>query len=149
MINQVIQISCLDSHLLCPIQFLLNGMHISEIVKFLADSLSVTTHVIRLKDPFNVTIPVLIQLHLCGVTSYFDVYFTSIAEYLNEEIPKIHLLADNLWDPSTEECSECKTMVRGLVFVNTVILYSWAYDAIDVMDDDNLEAALLAQKRSA
>ena len=36
-------------------------------------------------------------------------------------------------------------MARGLVFFITIISYSWAYDAIDVMDDDNLVTALTAQ----
>ena len=37
------------------------------------------------------------------------------------------------------------TVVIGPVFVNVVILYSLAYDAADVMDDDNLATTLSAQ----
>ena len=34
---------------------------------------------------------------------------------------------------------------KGSVFVSTVVSYSWAYDAADVMDNDNLATALSAQ----
>ena len=34
---------------------------------------------------------------------------------------------------------------KGSVFVSTVVSYSWAYDAVDVMDNDNLATALSAQ----
>ena len=37
------------------------------------------------------------------------------------------------------------TVTRGPVFVNAVILYSLAYDIVDVMDDDNLATAFSAQ----
>ena len=36
-------------------------------------------------------------------------------------------------------------MARGPVFVSAVVLYSLAYDAADVMDNDNLATALEAQ----
>ena len=37
------------------------------------------------------------------------------------------------------------TVASGPIFVNAVILFSLAYDATDVMDNDNLETALAAQ----
>ena len=37
------------------------------------------------------------------------------------------------------------TMAMGPVFVSVIILYSFACDAIDVMDDDNLVTSLTAQ----
>ena len=37
------------------------------------------------------------------------------------------------------------TVGRGPVFISTVILYSLAYDATDVMDDNDLATALSAQ----
>ena len=41
------------------------------------------------------------------MTSYFDVYYPSIAEYENDDISKIHHTAERLpWDPSMEEYSE-------------------------------------------
>ena len=36
-------------------------------------------------------------------------------------------------------------VTRGQVFVSAVVSYSLAYDAADVMDNDNLVTALLAQ----
>ena len=39
-------INGLESHLLCPMQCCLNGMNISEVPKFFAESPSVTTHAI-------------------------------------------------------------------------------------------------------
>ena len=82
------------------------------------------------------------------------------AEYENEDIPKIHLSAEEPpWDPSTVEYSERETWMldhqgqisipttaaRGPVFVSTVVSYSLAYDAADVIDNDNLATALEAQ----
>ena len=37
------------------------------------------------------------------------------------------------------------TAARGPIFVSTVVLYSLAYDASDVMDNDNLATALESQ----
>ena len=44
MIKQAIFINGLESHLLCLMQCHLNGVHISEVPKFLADSPGGTTH---------------------------------------------------------------------------------------------------------
>ena len=82
----------------------LNGVHISEVPKFPAESPSVTTHAIELTDPFNAAHPLIILLQLNSVTSYFGVYSMSTAEYENKDIPKIHLTAEEpLWDPSANE----------------------------------------------
>ena len=51
-INQAICIDDLDNHLLCPMQCCMNGVHISEVPKFLAESPSETTYVIELVDTF-------------------------------------------------------------------------------------------------
>ena len=72
----------------------LNGVHVSEVPKFLAESPSETTHVIELVDPFNAAHPLIILLHLSGVTSYFDAFSPGVAEYENEDILKIHLTAE-------------------------------------------------------
>ena len=69
MINMAISINGLEKHLLCPMQCHLNGMHISELPKFLAESPSETTHVIELPDPFDAAHPLIIPLHLSSVTS--------------------------------------------------------------------------------
>ena len=94
------------------------------------------------------------------MTSYFDVYSLSVAEYENEEISKIHLTAEEPpLDPSTNEYSARQTQVldhqgqisipataaRGSVFVSKVVSYSLAYDAADVIANDNLASALEVQ----
>ena len=85
-------------------------MHISEDPNFLAGIPSVTTHSIELTDSFDVAHPLIIPLPLNTVTSYFDVYSLRIAEYGNEDIPKIHLTAKKLpLDLSTNEKSERET----------------------------------------
>ena len=52
MINQAICMNGLEDHSLCPMQCHLNGVHISKVPKFLAESPSVTTHAFKLTDPF-------------------------------------------------------------------------------------------------
>ena len=75
-------------------KFHLNGVHISKAPKFLAESPSMTTHAIELTDPFNTAHLLIISLQLSGVTSYFDVYSLSIAEFENGDIPKMDLTAE-------------------------------------------------------
>ena len=135
-------------------------MYISEVPKFSAETPSETTHALELVDPFDATHPLIIPLQLCGVTSYFDVFSPSIAEYEDEDIPKIHLTAEeSSWDLSASKYSQQETQMidhqgqinitataeRGQVIVRVVVSYSLAYDVADVMDDDNLESALEAQ----
>ena len=50
----------------------MNGVHISEITKFLAESPSVTFHAIELIDLFDAAYPLIILLQLNSLTSYFD-----------------------------------------------------------------------------
>ena len=69
-------------------------MHICGVPKSEVDSSSMTTHTIQMSDPFNATHPLIILLQLSGVTSYFDMYSPSIVKHENEEIPKIHLTAE-------------------------------------------------------
>ena len=111
-----------------------DGMHISEVPKFLAYNPSETAHAIELVEPLNTTWPLNIPLHLNRVTSYFDVHYPNVAEYENDDNPKIHL--------ETQMINHCQwisipaTAARGPVFVST------AYDATDVMHNDNLVTAL-------
>ena len=87
----------------------LNGVQINE-VPILAETPSKTTHAIELVNPFDATHPLIIPLKLSSITSYFDVYSPSIAEYEDEDIPKIHLTVEEpSWDPSTSEYSEQET----------------------------------------
>ena len=104
MINQAIHIKGLENHLLCPMQCHLNGVHISEVSKFLADSPSVITHAIQLADPSDAAHPLTILLWLSSMTHHFYVYSLSIAEYENEEISQFHLTAEEPpWNPSMEK----------------------------------------------
>ena len=80
MINQAICIDGQDNYLLCSMQCHLNGVHISEVSKFLAESPSETSHAIELTDPFNTAHPLIILLQLSSVTSYFDVYSSSVTK---------------------------------------------------------------------
>ena len=54
----------------------------------------------------------MILLQLSDVTSYFDVCSQSVVKYENEDIPKIHLTAeDHPWDHSINEYSERVTHI--------------------------------------
>ena len=64
--------------------------YVFDVLKFLSESCS--THAIHLTDLFDAAHPLTILLHLNSVTNYYDVYSPSIAEYVNEEIPKIHFI---------------------------------------------------------
>ena len=100
MINQAICIDGLDNPLLCLMQCHLNGVLISKVPKFLAETPSETTHAVELVVPFDITHPLIIQLQLSGITSFFDVYSPSVEEYENDDILKIHLTAEGpSWDP--------------------------------------------------
>ena len=70
MINQAIHIDGLYNHLLCPMQCHLDGVHISEVPMFLAESPSETTHAIVLVDLFHAAHLLIISIQLSGVTSY-------------------------------------------------------------------------------
>ena len=58
-INQAIHINGLESHLLCSMQCHQNSVHISEVTKFLAESLSETTYSIELVTPLMTPTPLL------------------------------------------------------------------------------------------
>ena len=82
----------------------LNGVQISEVVKFLAENLSETTYAIELVDPFLAASPLIIPLQLNGITSYINVYSPSVTEYKNDDILKIHVTVEEPpWDQSTNE----------------------------------------------
>ena len=99
MINQAVCTDDLENHLLCPMQCHQNGMHISEVHKLLAESPSMTTHAIKLTDPFDTAHLLIVLFQLSSVTNDLDVYSPSIAEYENEDIPKIHFTVEELpWD---------------------------------------------------
>ena len=132
----------------------------NEVPKFLAETPSERTRVTDFVDPFDAAHPFIIPLKLSGITSYFDVFSPTVTEYESEAIPKIHLIEEERpLDPSTNEYSEQETQMldhqdlvsipttvaRGPVFVSTIVSYSLAYDAADVMVNDNLLTSLSAQ----
>ena len=138
----------------------LNGVQISEVSKFLAKNASETTHATELINPFDAIHPLIILLQLSGVTSYFDVYSSGVAEYEDKDIPKIHFTAEEPpWDPLTNEYSKRETCMldhqgqiripatasKGPIYVSTVVLHSLVYDATVVMDNGNLGIALESQ----
>ena len=121
----------------------LNGVHINEVPKFLAESPSVTTNAFQLADPFGTAHPLIILLQLIGVTSYFELNSLSIAEYENEEIQKIPYcqrtsmgyidksifrMRDLYLRSMRSDKHPCNSS-KGPVFVSTAILHSLAYDA--------------------
>ena len=109
-INKAIHINCPENQLLYPMQCHLNCVHITEVPNFLAESPHVTTHATQLTDPINTAQLLIIPLKLSSVTSYFGVYSPNIAEYENEEIPMIHLTAEEPpWCPSIDKYSEIET----------------------------------------
>ena len=116
MIKQAICVDGFINHILCPIWCHLNGVQINEVSKFLAVTSSETTHVIELVNSFDTIGLLIILLKLSGVTSYFDVYSPSIAEYEDEEFSKFHLTAEEPpWDPSTKTQIQISIMLIGMV----------------------------------
>ena len=102
-------------------------------IKFFADSSGVTTHAIQLTDPINVAHPLITQIQLN----------LSIAGYENDHTP--NLLLKNLQSIHQQKNIQnvrpiCKIIkissypARGLMFVNTVVLYTLACDTNDVKD---------------
>ena len=155
-INQAICINGLVNHLQCC----LNDVQIGEVPKFLAENPSETTHATELVNPFTAAHPLIVPLKLSRVTSYFDVYYPSVVEYENDDIPKMLLTAEEPpRDLKTSEYSERETHMldhqghinipataaRGTVFVNAVVSYWLAHDATNVLDNDNLAIALESQ----
>ena len=89
-------------------------MQINEVPKVLGENPSETTHAIELVNLFDAAHPLIILLQLSGVTSYFDVYSPTIAEYENDDFPQIQTTAEEPpWDPSTNEYSEQETQMTN------------------------------------
>ena len=107
-INQAIEIPHLQNHLLCPMQCRLNGVHISELPKFLTEDPDEMTHSLQGLDPFNDDSPLFIPLSLSGVTSYFPVRKPTIEKWENEAAyPHIDLTAEEpIWHPQSPDFAE-------------------------------------------
>ena len=93
-INQAICINGLKTTLLCPMQCHLNGVHVSEVPKFLAESTSVTTYALELIYSLNAASMLIIPHQLSRVTTYLDLYTLNLTGYANENIPNIYLTAE-------------------------------------------------------
>ena len=94
MINQALHFEGLANHLLCLMQYQLNGVDISEVPNLLAESPSETTDATEIVNPFNAAHMLIILHQLSGVTSYFKLYSPSVAGSREEDIPKIHLTVE-------------------------------------------------------
>ena len=78
----------------------INGMEINEVPKFLMTNLSTLSHSIMIADPTNVVHPYTIPLQVEGVVSFFKHSLPTSAEYEDESIPHLELMATNpAWDP--------------------------------------------------
>ena len=96
--NQAIHIDGLVNHLLCPKQCCLNGVQISEVPKFLAETPSETNHGLELVNPFDAAHQLFITHKLSGVINYIDVYSPIIAEYKMKRFQRfISLWRSHLW----------------------------------------------------
>ena len=146
LLNQMIEMKGIDHHLLCSMQCCVNGVLIDEVPKFLEPIPSETMHDIQIENPFELKL----KESLVTFTSYFEVRKLTQEEYEDQDILEIELMAKApLWDPSSPEYSyqeqsmfnyrgqfvSPNTPARGQLFINSVTPY--AYDATDVMDDDN------------
>ena len=102
---------------------------------------------------FNASYMLIVPLQLQGAGSYFDVCSPCTAEYENENIAKMDLTAEETpFDPSRDKFALREiqmvdqqgqfiipaTAAKAPVFIFAVVLYLLAFNAIDVMDDDNL-----------
>ena len=100
MINQAIYVPEVDHCLLCPLQCRMNGVSIHEVPKFLTTNLTTSTHSILIADPTNDVHPYTILLQLEGVVSYFEYSLPTSAEYEDDDIPHLELMAATpAWDP--------------------------------------------------
>ena len=62
-----------------------------------------TKYATELVDSVEAAHPLINLLQWSCVTSYIDVHSPSVAEYESEDIPKIHLTAEEpSWNPSSE-----------------------------------------------
>ena len=81
MLNQAIYLKALPNHLVWLMQCRMNGWLLHEISKFLADSPTLTIHVIQLNKPLDVTNPLILFI-VQWTTSYFDTIKLSIKSSL-------------------------------------------------------------------
>jgi len=103
-IHQAIYIPSLDHNLLCPMQLRLNKIGVNEVPKFLSPNPTNKDHalVIPQVDGDSFTIPLMLE----GVTSYFDSFKPTAAQYeAAVDGVDLHTLTYDSpeWDPSSTE----------------------------------------------
>jgi hypothetical protein len=156
-INQAIQITHLDNHLLFPMQYHVNDVTINNLSKFLAANPTDQTHALTINHPDNLLQPVILPLTLRGVMSLLNVKTATINEFNSQDFPQLHLTSETLtWDPMTNLYEQqenammdysgnivCDTAMRGQVptlIVNELQLLTT--DMADMMHDCNFHQVL-------
>ena len=133
----------------------MNGIVIDEVLQFLPSISSKTMHAIQIMNHSDATHLIIIPLKITGVTNNFKVRKPTQEEQGDKYNLKIELTVEaSSWDLSSPEFSRQvqsildhrgqfvipTTPARGQLFISSVTLH--AYDAADVMDDDNYTTML-------
>ena len=107
-INQDIQLDHLEHHLMCPMQCRTNGIKINETPKYQIKATYESTHAFQLEyPPYEEVGMHTIPFQLIGFTSYFLVCKPTNADWEDDSITKIELMAkDTVEDPTISESSE-------------------------------------------
>ena len=80
-----------------------------EVPRFLTSHPTTSSHSIVIADPTDDAHHYTIPLQLEGVVSYFEYSLPTSAEYENEEIPHLELMAMSLaWDPCDKDFASLK-----------------------------------------
>ena len=98
--HQVIYCEILANHLMCPIKSRMSGININELPRFLSEDPDDNTNAIIVNYTLNPNQPLIIQLILKGVTSYFPSRKPIEIEYEDESIPHIDMTSEApVWEP--------------------------------------------------
>ncbi|KAL7478253.1 LOW QUALITY PROTEIN: hypothetical protein ACHAW6_004025, partial [Cyclotella cf. meneghiniana] len=110
LINQAILVPEVD-HCLLPMQCRINGIEINEVPRFLTSNQSTSSHSIVISDPMDDAHQHTILLQLEGVVSYFEYTLPISAEYEDEDIPHLELMAES---PAWELRMPCNLLSNTL-----------------------------------
>ena len=109
MINQAIYVSEVEHCLLCPRQCWINDAEINEVLTFLSTNPTTLSHSIMIGDRTDALHPYTIMLQLEGVVSYFEYSLPTSAEYEDDDIPHLELMAATpAWDPYDKDFASLK-----------------------------------------
>jgi hypothetical protein len=101
-INQAIQITHLDHHLLCPMQCQVNDVIVDNTPKFLTSDPTDYMHALTLNDPLHPAQMAILPLALQGVTSLLNVRAPTLDAWNSGAFIRLHFLSETLiWDPTT------------------------------------------------